>query len=338
MKQWFRITICAFFAVFCLVFFTKQSNLPDSYIGKDVSLILSAISNKDREKLSYFFKYSILWDTFGYVLLGEKPMALGDVITKINPFACLWEKGSYKMQAIDDCAPLFGQRFLRYLRGAFSSDRIKLKNAYKTWKKYEKFFPLSQFLITYENSYYEGCHDVSILLINKKAFIEKVNQHLDDFKMILNRDVNGETLLEELKSKPFLSEVLMNHDGLIGILFGYGRENAFWYHQRYHLQSDEQKREFYQKFQLKCKLSDELGSLWTEEDSELFIENVEIQLNSKDLEWIPLPVCRADLTSSETQELRLKYLKTRQALLDYYKGKDFLEATLRLLTSQIKEK
>ncbi len=39
----------------------------------------------------------------------------------------------------------------------------------------------------------------------------------------------------------------------------------------------------------------------------------------------------ADPDSSETQALKKEFLEVRQKILDYYKGKDFFEATLSLL-------
>ena len=40
----------------------------------------------------------------------------------------------------------------------------------------------------------------------------------------------------------------------------------------------------------------------------------------------------AKLDSEETKELRIEYLKTRNTILEYYKDKDFLEATLQLFS------
>lgn len=48
---------------------------------------------------------------------------------------------------------------------------------------------------------------------------------------------------------------------------------------------------------------------------------------------IHLPGFRAAFNSAETQSLRKRYFQARNTLTEYYKGKNFLEATLRLLTS-----
>ena len=74
--------------------------------------------------------------------------------------------------------------------------------------------------------YDETESEVNGLFINKESFLQKVQHYADDFKRILNRDVTGEELLREGMEKSFLSEVLCDHDLLMGILFGFGRNNA----------------------------------------------------------------------------------------------------------------
>jgi len=163
---------------------------------------------------------------------------------------------------------------------------------------------------------------LTVAIVNKKAFIQMVQQYHQDFQIILNRKIYGEDLLAEGKSTSFLSHVLMNHDGLIGILLGYGRDNALWYHQKYRLHSAQERAEFCEKFDLGFRLTDELGSVWSDEEYAKFRE-----------EWPYLPSFRADPTSLEAKHLRKQYLETREVIRQYYAGKDFLEATLKLLTS-----
>jgi hypothetical protein len=327
-KRWNQIAIFVVpFIGWLIFFFQNQPNLSDSFIGKDISIILEAMPERDREKLEYFFQRLILDEDFGYVLLGEKPMAHETLWTKVNPLACLFgEKGP---AANDDFIPTLYERFCFYFHEAISSGRIKYNKSYETWVKYRKFFPMSRFCLFYENAQASIFDQSTITIINKKTFIKKIQQYNIDFQIVLNREVYGEELLAEGLSKSFLSEVLMHHDGLIGTLLGYGRDHAFWYHQRYCLHSNQEKAEFCEKFYLGFKLTDEIGESWTDEEYAKFREE-----KNASIVWTFPPCFRADPSSVETQNLRRQYLETREAIADYYSGKDFLEATLRLLTSK----
>ncbi|MGC1878542.1 MAG: hypothetical protein WA678_04105 [Rhabdochlamydiaceae bacterium] len=170
-----------------------------AYEGKEVSKILEMMPQKDKERLEYFFREYIGWEEMGYVLFGGKPMALTGKDKKLHPF----------------------KSFSSFLY-AISPRRIQFKNGFETWQKYEKFFPMKRFVFLYD----ETESEVNGLFINKESFLQKVQHYADDFKRILNRDVTGEELLKEGMEKSLLSEVLCDHDLLMGILFGFGRNNA----------------------------------------------------------------------------------------------------------------
>lgn len=328
-NKWrYAALIFAFSLGLWLLFFQKQPELPHSHIGQDVSSILKAMPKNDRENLEYFFREMIHTDCFGYVLFGEKPMALGSLVRKINPFACFWEKEPQKAESTAEYSPRLFEKFFWYFNDAISPRRYKCNKGYETWKKYEKIFPMNRFTIFCENHHHVGGENLTIILVNNSSFIQMVREHRDDFKAILNKEADGEALLKEGSLKPLLSEVLMDHDGLIGIMLGYGRDNAFLFHQKYQIAS--------------CADTEQLGSAWTDEETAIFSKQLEsiswmsehiTGSHLKDLELISLPGFRADPSSSETQSLRRHYLKTRQAIIDYYKDKDFLEATLKILTS-----
>ncbi len=291
-----------------LFFFQKQSELPDSYIGKDVSIILAAMPKSDREKLEYFFLELIALGGFGYVLLGEKPMALDVASEKIHPFAGL-----------------------SGFKHAIIPRRTKSASGFKTWEKYKKFFPTSRFIFLYEK---DSRDNLLIILINKNAFIQKIQQHANDFKRILQREVRPEELLKEGISRPLLSDILMNHDTLIGILLGYGRDNAYLFHQKSQLSSDEEIEDFCEKFQF--------GSVWTDEefeelrkkfDSVGWISSYITGSHMRNLDLMTLPGFGGVFACPETQHWRKHYLETKKAIIEFYEDKDFLETTLRLLTS-----
>ena len=327
-RYWLWASIPIFSVIFWLFISEREVDLPDSYVGKDVAVILAAIPKRDRERLEYFFLESIRRDCFGYVLLGKKPMAWGGLTTAINPFACFWEKDAGTIVTVDGYEPHLHEKFLWHLQQALSSQRMRSNRAYQTWRRYEKFFPMSRFSIIYENNYHDGCDELSIVLINRKAFIQTVRENIQDFTKILGRDVDPEKLLQEAEHKPLFSDILMNHDGLIGTLLGYGRENAFWFHQKYRMHLEEERNVFRQVFQLQFALTDEFSGPWTDRED---ANCCSLSDDPSGLDDVLLPGFRANFSSDETQSLRTQYLETRQTILNYYQGKDFLETTLDLL-------
>ncbi len=202
MKRWQKkFLLCTLLALIVLAFLQKKTALSPSYIGKDISTILVAMSKSDREKLEYFFRGLILEDNFGYVLLGKKPMAFATSWRRINSF----------------------KQFLPY---KIAPGWVKFQNGLETWEKYEKFFPITRFLL-FEGEYDRSDDPNIIVLINKKEFIQKVGEHIDDFTSILQCETSGEKLLQECRLKPLFSDLLGGHQGLFGTLLGFGRENAY---------------------------------------------------------------------------------------------------------------
>lgn len=302
-----RVCCVLFLLLFGFFSLKKNTDLPNSCAGESILKILKAMPDSDRNSLSYFFRELIIWGNFGYVLFGEKPMALDVIESNINPFADLTQ-------------------FKLYI----SPRRIKFINGFKTWKKYEKFFPTSRFVFLYDK---DNRNNDQIVLINKAAFIQQIENHIKDFEMVLNQNVSGEKLLNESLHKPLISQVLKNHDGLIGIMLGYGRNNSFLFHQKSQLSSEEDMINFCEKHQLK--------SAWTDEEFEDYRKKFEsvswissyiTGSHLANIELIALPGFGAVFNSSETQLLRQKYLNTRQFIINHYKNKDFLEVTLKALT------
>jgi hypothetical protein len=277
-----------------------------AYEGKEVSKILEMMPQKDKERLEYFFREYIGWEEMGYVLFGGKPMALTGKDKKLYPF----------------------KSFSSFLY-SISPRRIQSENGFVTWKKYEKFFPMKRFVFLYDETELE----VNSFFINKESFLQKVQHHADDFKRILNRDVTGEELLREGMEKSLLSKVLCDHDLLMGILFGFGRNNAYLFHQRSQLASKEERMSFCKK----CNF----GDPWEKEFEELDGKYKEIGWISayitgdhlKNLELIMFPGFCAALDDPETHQIKEEFLQTRKKIIDFYKGKDFLAATLQALTS-----
>lgn len=246
-------------------------------------------TEKDKESIAFFFNRSIVYDTYGYVLLGKKPCA----ITCYNRLS--WNPISW----------------VTY----FSPNNLKIKRGWLTWKKYEAFFPHPDFLFFEEDSSLTSAH--FIILVNKKLFLEKVSEYKVDFLHVLQTD-SGEELLQSAKEKPFLREVLRNHDGLIGTVLGYGRNNAWAFQNR----------------------SVELGSFTSFEENlriQRFFEaqgfwNFWLGTYSLDISHLLSPGFAVLRDNPETDYLRKIYLDCKKDLIQLYSGRNYLDVTLGLLS------
>lgn len=195
---------------------------------------------------------------------------------------------------------------------SFSERNRILRSGWKIWKKYQHLFPLAH--LWAENSKcYPG--SVSIFIVNENCFNDVVNKNKNDFQEVLCRKiVDGSQLIKEAKDRSFINEVLEGHQALIGIVLGYGRDNSW-------------------KFLEGCKTRTPIGWVWEGESDSAFEQFMELDVASADyyLFNYSCPSFAGDPNSAESRELKAEYLLTRQKVLEYYKGKDFLEATLSLL-------
>jgi hypothetical protein len=123
--------------------------------------------------------------------------------------------------------------------------------------------------------------------------------------------VDGFQLLREAKGSSLL-EVLEDHQALIGIILGYGRENSW-------------------AFLESCEKRVPVGDVWKGEISkEIQTCRVPVDIH----ECLALESCpnfAGYPNSEESIALKKAYLLTRDKVINYYKDKDFLEATLSLL-------
>lgn len=187
----------------------------------------------------------------------------------------------------------------------------KMYLGWRTWEKYQHLFP-STIFFSESPKCYPGSR--SILIVNEKQFNLVVQNSRDDFEKVLHRSVeNGYQLLKEAKDCTLMNDVLEGHQALLGIVLGYGKQNSWLFFEK------SKKREI-------------VGWVW--DKAEYFQENEEAALYCSQVErnliLYSCPSFAGVPTSEESLELKGRYLQTKQKVLDYYRGKDFLEATLSL--------
>jgi hypothetical protein len=158
-------------------------------------------------------------------------------------------------------------------------------------------------------------------VVDKLKLKKIVEQNLEDFQAVLHSlAMQPDDCIDNKKLDEFLM-LCCNQEDLIGMLLGFGKQNA----------------------QLFCKYKgtplDErpLISAWPEEES----INLE-KLIQKDLTFDPwdisdlfYPRFVCDPQSEETKQLKQTYRAEREKIIQYFEGKDIVEATLSLFNQSL---
>lgn len=232
------------------------------------------IEKKDREILEPFFEQIFHHGVFGYVLLGDKPVSEFSFVTF-----------SWKHFFSSLCS----------LTVYFRKGNQLTKKGWETWKKYSPMCS-DQFLFVEEKR--PDRSSTVVHMINRELFCKVVDMHRSDFEDVLGRKITGEQLFEEAKHRLLFSDLLQNHHGLLGILLGFGRNNAWDFSQ---------------------KKTSWLGIFPKKED---------------EIEEVSLPVFRADWKNPETILLRESYLKNREKIRSTYANSNVLDRTLEILAQK----
>lgn len=175
---------------------------------------------------------------------------------------------------------------------SWKPSNIRFWLGWKAWVKYEKYFPHSSFSIIQKDRF--------LVFANKVELEKIIDEHWEEFG-----------------TKDFLSS-----DVFTGIVLGYGKGNA----QAYSAQQKDS------KIILRLFVGPEENKRFSDYIRSQGIFALETGALFNTLSEMPLPGFGViDDNSIETVALRERYKKVRASLIDYYRQKDFLEATLLLL-------
>ncbi len=271
--------------------------------GNDMVLVLP---RKDRERLEHFFYAMMVREDGGYTLFGAKPMHMYVFFQPLS--ISKWD----------------------YFLSSITPHNLRMYRDWKVWEKYQYLMEKSDFKFWIEkNPFLEkrAISDnpaVSIFFINKMRVDEIIRNYSNDFQSILkDAEFCYGQFMADAKNSSLFNGTLKGHEGLIGTLFGYGRENAWLFEERdngkpvvlkYPWERDVE--EFYMK-------QPYITWQYLGVHSDLISEN------------LGYPGFVANPDSEETKQLKQKFLATRKKIIDYYAGKDFLEATLSILINGI---
>lgn len=296
--------ICMLAAASSLIFlrYKAKENLKRTH---DIRAKIAQIPEDEKSDLKFFLRKLMFRSTFAYTLFGDKPMSFEDLIKE----ECVWKHYMRSFTSID-----YGLDLFRYQRG------------WKVWKKYERLFPLKKFIFV-QQEYPDSKQipaqlgHVSVTLVHKDNFFAILKQYSQDFKKVIGKDFNPHELLNNAfrgKCLMSLAKRIKKHAALLGILLGYGRENAWYYYEldklRSKMRKDPSCQEEFEAAQKQFKPFSNYNS-----DLQYPI-------------WSPMFMCLPE--SKETKELRQKYLRQYKKICEIYRNGDFLEITLLKLTEE----
>ncbi len=251
----------------------------------------------DQEAIESFFRRVFVRDGFGYTFFGNKPAS------------CI---GYFDPIPIDNW------------------DRTQanniIKEGWESWKHRLQKIKIRDYLFIEEISETDPSLKV-ITCVNKRAFVKTVDTYRELFERVLQREITGIQLLKELEDhREGLFDVVHHHEGLYGILLGYGKENAFLFQRRMNLN-------IYNPcptFSL-CEIHGKEASSLEEETH--FLKNLDTVAEDTPLSPISLPVFIGIKESDESQRLIQHYRSVRKELTQVLYSDNFMDKIVHQLSS-----
>src|SRR5271170_6141243 len=158
-----------------------------------------AASVSDKEILEIFYRTLFKESQGGYVLFGSKPVCVEGILLK--------------------------ETNLIMLGGDLHKTNVILKEGLKIWQKLPR-KSQKYYIHLYEKGG-RGWRD--IVLINREAFINVVKENLPLFQYVLGPGVSPEGLFTQLiDPEESFDSVFQNNRVLIGIVLGFGTQNALY--------------------------------------------------------------------------------------------------------------
>lgn len=277
---------------FVLLFFVLSSCRSSS---ESQSIILSYEEHRALESL---FSHFLLQEGGAYTLFGSKPMSF-EVLSHIS------EKEK--------------QEFLSFSSHHIIKNELDFFENWNVWKCLKDQFPMSRFLLVERKPPAFSIAESSVFLVNIAATAYTLQQHYQKFRAAVSDDFDPLDIVFEVQdnNSHFWNTILARED-LLGILLGYGEENAWLF--------------------VRAKAWEEQKSSTEHDSKSRFLASLSIQspgsnaLSSFDASF-PLP-CFGCYAEKESLSLIKKYESERNEIKRIYQGKDFVQITLDRLTSK----
>lgn len=254
---------------------------------------LRSISLEERHYLNAFLNKLLFYDDFSYVLFGNKPLAYTS-FSKSLPLNISHDGASFA--------------------------HLTLKKGAEVFKKYQRCFSSQKFL----TQIHENEDDLILILINKKNFRRTFNKYKKDFQQILGASITNKRLLSIIMKNEDFGDAINNHEALLGILLGYGRDNAWMFHHKKLILR--KLRSFDISLREHGLLEKEIANI--NEQLKPFSDEVAEKSSALKKVDVSLPHFMAILNSEETQQLKKKYENDRKKIKKNLADQNTIDAIL----------
>jgi hypothetical protein len=277
---------------FVLVFFTMPScnSVSESPV--------TGLTVEEHRALDSLFSHFLLYEGGAYTLFGSKPISF-DVVSQITAE----EK----------------QEFLPFSSHPVIKNELNFSDNWNVWKRVKDRYPMSRFLFVERKPPAFSSGESSVFLVNIAAVASLLEKHYPKFRAAVREDFDPLDIVFEIEDERSLFwETVLAREDLLGILLGYGEENAklFWDLKMREAQVSAEKTTQKQRF---------LASLSTQTPGSNSLSTFDAAF--------PLP-CFGCYAPEESSRLIKQYENERRAIKKIYRGRDFVRVTLDRLTSK----
>lgn len=278
--------------------------------NEEIKAFTHSLSSEQKNLLRDFFR-TLIKDFFsGYVLFGDKPMCIEACCLEMDALSRIDKEGALIVEGMEH------------------------------WKKLNVFPDNKEYLILiFDMNEYGYRHFVCI---NRKAFFQVVNENLSLFRYVLGPTLTAENLLNQLiGAKERFYDVLKNDNVLLGILLGYGKQNALLVSRKEELSDAfavQHKEEFpflSKKAQMKLvelpkkqQKRPSLGFATIEEEIKGIKNSTALSRKLKPFDICQIPHFGCEANSEETKKLLETYEKNHWEIIKALKSESFLEDVL----------
>lgn len=272
-----------------LMFIQHKRNLFNIVSHQEILAVreqLKNLSPQEKKDLAYFIHQVTSLDQFSYTLVNSKPMSLSNVI----------------VEDTEDLPPFWKEAFK-------GSNHQKLRSGYLVWKKHQSLFPLKKHILVDYPFLGKGRREIALMC--PPLCRAMIQEHLADFQEVLEKSYRAEEVFSIL-THPEHTEFykIIDNTRLIGILLGFGRNNAYLYEQQRAGPSRSHIRRNHQPAQNALQM---FSDQWPFPGRQLS------------------PDFACDPSSEETLQLKNHYQEARKKVYWTYFFRNRLEVTLALL-------
>lgn len=275
----------------------------DQFIGKIPYEQKIALEHVSQNMLTSVFA------CLGYVLYGNKPMC----IVATSEFSKIPNAG---MSGDSDIAEL---KWFDFLTGL---------NIQQQDKKYP-FIECKKWYLRH------------LIFINRDLFIDTVNRNLPLFRYILGRTLTAESFLDALlKSGDLFYDTLKGNDALLGILLGYGTQNALLVSREEDFtgaSGDERSCFPFESYETFSRFQQipSIGFSTIQQEQEKLHSLVQVSTNIRDFNYCHIPNFGCDPSLKETRDLLSMYEKNREQIIQIVRDGDCLAKLLKRICTTI---